>query len=82
MVWILLSLATGLSCYSGGYRESKQNSGNIFNIPHYYLHFYPAGLCRSRRNNCKGSDKKFLGQGGPGCDGTDLPAAGDLCLHS
>jgi len=82
MGWILLSMATGILCYSGGYRESKQISGNMFNLSHNHLHFYSAGLCRSGRDNCQGPDKKLLGQGGTGFDGNDLPAAGNLCLHS
>ena len=82
MVWILLSLTAGLLCYLGGYRESKPISGHMLNLSHHHIYFYSAGLCRSRRNNRQGPAKKFLGQGGTGSTGTDLPAAGNLCLPS
>ena len=82
MVWILLPLIAEYLCYPGGYRESKPISGDMFNLSHHHIYFYSAGLCRSRRNFCQRPAIKFLGQAGPGFNGTDLPAAGILYLHS
>lgn len=66
----------------GGHRESEKIPGNMFNLSHYYFHFYSAGLYWSWWNNCQGSAKKLLGQSGTYFDGNNLSAACHLCLYS